>query len=268
MTQSIPNSSEISGRQVALVTGSRRGIGLGVAAEMAKAGFDIVLNATAPIEKAEDAIGVVEAHGSRVVYIQADISERKDRDYLISETKSRFGRLDILVNNAGVGPTVRNDILVATEESFDRLIAINLKGPYFLSQQAANWMIEQKSNHPDRSPIIINISSISVYTASPSRGDYCISKAGMAMMTALFAARLAEFGIGVFEIRPGIIATDLTEPVKDKYDTLIEEGLTPIRRWGKPQDVGQAVAAIAKGHFNFSTGEVFNIDGGYHLRVL
>ena len=255
-------------KPVALITGSRRGIGLGIAVEMAKAGFDIVLNATTPEHSAKEALKTVRADGSKATYIQADISKKEDRDYLISETKALFGRLDILVNNAGVAPLVRDDILVATEESFDRLISINLKGPYFLSQQAANWMIEQKNKHPDRTPVIINISSVSVYTASPSRGDYCISKAGMAMMTALFAARLAEYGIGVFEIRPGIVATDLTDPVKDRYDELIKSGITPIHRWGKPQDVGRAVVAIARGHFPFSTGEVFNVDGGFHLKIL
>ena len=268
MTQSESHHSKTHHKHVALITGSRRGIGLGVAVELAHAGFDVVLNASSPIGVAGEAMEKVETAGAQTAYIQADISQKEDREHLISRIKTRFGRLDILVNNAGVAPLVRDDILAATEESFDRLISINLKGPYFLTQLAANWMIEQKKEHPNRTPIIINISSISVYTASPSRGDYCISKAGMAMMTALFAARLAEYGIGVFEIRPGIIATDLTDPVKDRYDKLIRDGITPIRRWGKPQDVGQAVAAIARGHFSFSTGEVFNIDGGFHLKIL
>ena len=268
MTQSESHHSKTHHKHVALITGSRRGIGLGIAVELARAGLDVVLNATSPIDTAGEAIEKVQTSGSQAEYIQADISQKEDREYLISETRDRLGRLDTLVNNAGVAPLVRDDILVATEESFDRLISINLKGPYFLSQLAANWMIEQKNEHPRRSPNIINISSISAYTASPNRGDYCISKAGIAMMTALFAARLAEHGIGVYEIRPGIVATDLTAPVKDRYDKLIQDGITPIRRWGKPQDVGQAVAAIARGHFSFSTGEVFNIDGGFHLKML
>ncbi|RYG63670.1 3-ketoacyl-ACP reductase, partial [bacterium] len=173
---------------------------------------------------------------------------------------------DLLVNNAGVAPDVRADILEAGEESFDRLIAINLKGPYFLTQLVANQMIHQGKTEV-RSQIV-TITSMSVYTASVNRGDYCISKAGLGMLTTLFAARLAEHGIGVYEIRPGVIATDMTEGVKAKYDALIENGAWPIQRWGTPDDVGRAVAAIARGDFPFSTGEVFNVDGGFHLRTL
>ncbi|MBW1961198.1 MAG: 3-ketoacyl-ACP reductase [Deltaproteobacteria bacterium] len=255
-------------KPVALITGSRKGIGLGIALELASSGFDMVLNGSSSIDSAIDAMGKVKAAGARVRYIQTDISNSKDRDRLIAETQDSFGRLDILVNNAAVAPLVREDILKANEQSFDRLISINLKGPYFLTQLAANWMILQKKEDPNRDPKIINVSSISAYTASPLRGDYCISKAGISMMTALFAARLAEYGIGVFEIRPGIVATDMTAPVKDRYDPLIRKGLTPIRRWGQPADIGKAVAAIALGYFPFSTGEVFNIDGGFHLRIL
>lgn len=254
--------------EVALVTGSRRGIGLGVAVSLAREGFNVVLNGTSPAEAAGQAIQEVEAAGGRVKYVQADISSKTEREGLISETRTLFGRLDILVNNAGVGPEVRKDILEATEESFDRLISINLKGPYFLTQLAAKWMIQQKRDNPDVDPKIINISSMSAYTASTHRGEYCVSKAGISMMTKLFASRLAEYGIGVYEIRPGIIATDMTTPVKDRYDKLIAEGLTPIKRWGYPEDIGRAVSAIALGHFPFSTGEVFNIDGGFHLKIL
>lgn len=268
MTQKESNHPKTHQKAVALVTGSRRGIGLGIAIEMARAGLDLVLNASSPMDTAGEAIKKVKAAGAKTEYIQADISSTEDRNHLVCEVKNRFGRLDILVNNAGVAPLVREDILNATEESFDRLITINLKGPYFLTQLVVNWMIRQKKAYPDRNPKIINISSISAYTASPSRGDYCISKAGISMMTALFAARLAEHGIGVYEIRPGIIATDLTAPVKDQYDERISEGLTPIRRWGQPEDVGRAAAAITLGHFSFSTGEVFNIDGGFHLKIL
>ncbi|MBW2121385.1 MAG: 3-ketoacyl-ACP reductase, partial [Deltaproteobacteria bacterium] len=179
-----------------------------------------------------------------------------------------FGRLDILVNNAGVAPESRVDILEATEESFDRLIEVNLKGPYFLTQRVANWMIEQKREDKRRTPKIINISSVSAYTASPSRGEYCISKAGLSMTTALFAVRLAQYGIGVYEIRPGIMETDMTAPVREKYNRLISEGVTPIRRWGTPEDVARAVLAIARDYFPFSTGEVIDVDGGFHLRTL
>lgn len=254
--------------QVALITGSRRGIGFGIAKALAKEGINIVLNATSSPETAREAINKIKGSNNKIEYIQADISSEKDRDRLINETKTRFGRLDILINNAGVAPLVRDDILNASEESFDRLISINLKGPYFLTQKTASWMIEQKNAHPEREYKIINISSISTYTASPFRGDYCISKSGISMMTALYAARLAEYGIGVYEIRPGIIETDMTTAVKERYDTLIADGLTPIKRWGKPEDVGKAVVAIAKDLFPFSTGEVFSVDGGFHLRIL
>src|SRR6185295_10530926 len=170
-----------------------------------------------------------------------------------------------------VAPEVRADILDATEESFDRLIAVNVKGPYFLTQLVARWMIEQRKANVSSAgaPLrIVTISSISAYAASINRGDYCVSKAALSMITPLFAARLAEHGINVYEIRPGIIATDMTGPVKDKYDKLIAEGLTPIQRWGKPEDIGRAVAAIAQDLLPFSTGEVINVDGGFHLRTL
>ncbi len=254
--------------QVALVTGSRRGIGLGIAVELAKAGFNIVLNSTSKPAASEEAVNAIKTHNVDIGYIQADISSGGDRHRLVAEIKRRFGRLDILVNNAGVAPLVREDILIASEESFDRLIAINLKGPYFLTQQVANWMVEQKIAYPARNYKIINISSISAYTASPMRGEYCISKAGIAMMTALYASRLAEYEFGVYEIRPGIIETDMTAGVKVMYDKLIADGLSPIRRWGKPADIGRAVVAIVQNAFPFSTGEVFNIDGGFHLKIL
>jgi len=258
----------ISSKPVALITGSRRGIGLGIAEALAKSGFNTVLNATAPVDSARKALENVAAAGNRVVYVQADIAKSGARRYLVDETRARFGRLDVLVNNAGVAPLVRMDILEASEESFNRVIDINLKGPYFLTQHVAKWMIEQKERNPDVKPKIINISSISAYTASPLRGEYCLSKAGVSMMTALFAARLAQFGIGVYEIRPGIISTDMTAGVKGRYDALINQGLTPIRRWGNPEDVGRTAAAVALDYLPFSTGEVINVDGGFHLRTL
>ncbi len=174
----------------------------------------------------------------------------------------------MLVNNAGVAPANRADILEATEASFERVVSINLKGPYFLTQTVANWMIRQKESHPDRNFRIVNTSSISAYTSSPGRGEYCISKAGVSMMTKLYADRLAEYGVGVFEIRPGVIATDMTSVVRDKYDKLIAQGLTPIKRWGQPEDVAGAVGAIAEGRLDFSTGQVINVDGGFHLKRL
>jgi 3-oxoacyl-[acyl-carrier protein] reductase len=262
---------------VALITGASRGIGRGIALEVAKIGYDLVINYASNIaaarQTAADCVSAARAAGKtvRAEVCQADISSDADRRKLIQFTRERLGRLDLLVNNAGVAPKVRADILEASEESFDRLIAINLKGPYFLTQLAANWMIEQgRTGVPVVTfrPKIVTITSISAYAASVNRGDYCISKAALAMLTPLYAARLAEHGINVYEIRPGVVQTDMTGPVKEKYDKLIAEGLTPIQRWGTPEDVGKAVAAVAQDLLPFSTGEVINVDGGFHLRRL
>ena len=261
---------------VALITGASRGIGRGIALELAKLGHDLVINYAGNVEAARktaaDCIAAAQAGGKtiRPEVCQADISVGTDRAKLISFTREKFGRLDLLVNNAGVAPNVRADILEADEESFDRLIAINVKGPYFLTQLAAKWMIKlvQSPKSKVQSPKIITISSVSAYTASTNRGDYCVSKAALSMLTPLYASRLAEHGINVYEIRPGIIATDMTGAVKEKYEKLIADGLTPIKRWGTPEDIGRAVAAIATDAFPFSTGEVINVDGGFHLRRL
>ena len=264
---------------VALITGASRGIGRGIALALAELGHDLVVNfagnAAAAGTTATDCVARAQAAGRviRAEVCQADISLTADRSKLIDFTRTRFARLDLLVNNAGVAPNVRADILDAGEESFDRLIDVNVKGPYFLTQLAAKWMVEEvqssklKAQSPAR-PKIITISSISAYTASVNRGDYCVAKAALSMLTPLFATRLAEHGINVYEIRPGIIATDMTGPVKDKYDKLIADGLTPIPRWGTPEDIGKAVAAIAQDLLPFSTGEVINVDGGFHLRRL
>ena len=266
-----PQSDE---SRVALVTGASRGIGRGIAIELARAGFDLVINYATDKAAADEARGEALAASSRddtrIEICRADISEPADRELLLAFTREHFGRLNILVNNAGIAPRARVDLLEASEESFDQLIRVNLKGPYFLTQAAARWMIEQMQAHMYKAfaPAIINITSISAYTASPERGDYCLSKAGLAMMTKLFATRLAAEGINVYEVRPSIITTDMTAVVKAKYDKLIAEGLAPIKRWGTPEDIGRAVAAIANGSFPFSTGEVINVDGGFHLRRL
>jgi len=261
----------MSERPVSLVTGAGRGIGRGIAIELAKIGHAVVINYAGNASAAEECLSLVREAGGDGITLRADISVTEDRTRLLRETVSAYGRVDLLVNNAGVAPNVRADLLEAGEESFDRLININLKGPYFLTQIVARQMIEQEQR--SRAPLlgppqIVTISSISAYTASLNRGDYCVAKAGLGMMTALFAARLAEYGIRVFEIRPGVIATDMTDGVKEKYDTLIEQGAWPIKRWGEPSDVGRAVSAIARGDFPFSTGEVINVDGGFHLRTL
>ena len=262
-------------RPVAIVTGASRGIGKAIAKELASLDYELVVNyfdftpQGEPDESfAQQTQKEIENLGAQCKILRGDVSRTEDRTQLVDFTKSEFGRADLLVNNAGVAPIKRTDILEASEESFDRVMGINLKGPYFLTQLVANWMIQQKTQHPDRSFRIVNISSASAYASSPNRGEYCVSKAGVSMMTKLYADRLAEYGIGVFEIRPGIIATDMTSVVKDKYDKLIAEGVTPIKRWGRPEDVAKAVGAIAQGRLDFSTGEVINIDGGFHLRRL
>jgi NAD(P)-dependent dehydrogenase (short-subunit alcohol dehydrogenase family) len=248
----------------ALVTGASRGIGRGIALALAGAGFDVVVNYVGNATAAAEVAAEVEQKGARAAVVQADLALSADRERLVSEAYEAFGDIELLVNNAGVAPSVRADILEATEESFDRLVGINLKGPYFLTQLIANRMIAAGTRGR-----IVTISSMSAYTASVNRGDYCITKSGLSMLTKLYAARLAEHGINVYEVRPGIIATDMTGAVKEKYDHLIHEaGITPIRRWGTPDDVGRAVLAIATDLLPFSTGQVIDVDGGFHLRTL
>ena len=258
-------------RPVSLVTGAGRGIGRGVAIELAKLGHAVVVNYAGNAGAAEECLRLVREAGGDGITARADVSVSADRERLVQETLEAYGRIDLLVNNAGVAPSLRADLLEAGEESFDRLIAVNLKGPYFLTQIVARRMIEQAQRGDVNAfglPRIVTITSVSAYAASINRGDYCVAKAGLAMMTALYAARLAEYGVNVYELRPGVIATDMTEGVREKYDRMIEQGAWPIRRWGQPEDIGRAVAAIARGDFPYSTGEVINIDGGFHLRTL
>jgi NAD(P)-dependent dehydrogenase (short-subunit alcohol dehydrogenase family) len=259
---------------IALVTGASRGIGRGIAMALAHAGYSVAINFASNRGAAAECrqwcqAAAPAASGASFETFPGDISAATGREQLLNAVKNRFGWIDLLVNNAGVAPSERKDLLEATEESFDRLISINLRGPFFLTQAVANFWLAALAQHAARPrPKVITISSISAYTASINRGDYCISKAGLSMMTQLFAVRLAGEGIGVYESRPGVVATDMTGPVKEKYDRLIAEGLTPIARWGRPEDVGRAVVAIAQDHFPFSTGEVFNVDGGFHIRRL
>jgi 3-oxoacyl-[acyl-carrier protein] reductase len=260
---------------VALITGGSRGIGSGIARQLAQLGWDLLINYAANKSAAEQTasacmqIAQDSGRNIRVEICQADVGKTEDRSRLSKCAREKFGCLHLLVNNAGVAPEVRADILEATEESFDRLIRINVKGPYFLTQEIARWMIEQGAPPPEE-PLrkIVTVTSISAYTASINRGDYCMAKAALAMLTPLFASRLADHGINVYEIRPGVIATDMTAAVSKHYDALIEQGLTPIRRWGTPDDIGRAVAAIAADSLPFSTGEVINVDGGFHIRRL
>lgn len=253
---------------VALVTGAGRGIGRGAALALAERGWSVVINFRGNAEAAEDTLRAVEQAGGRGLLVQADISSATDRDRLIDDTLRHFGRLDALVNNAGMAPRQRVDLLELSEASYDEVMAVNLKGPFFLTQRAAKAMLTLIEARVMPRGVIINMGSISAYTSSVNRAEYCVSKAGMAMMTQLYADRLADHNINVYEIRPGIIDTDMTSVAKAKYDKLIAEGLTPIRRWGTPEDVGRAVAAIAEGAFPMSTGEVINVDGGFHLRRL
>jgi NAD(P)-dependent dehydrogenase (short-subunit alcohol dehydrogenase family) len=250
-------------RKAALVTGSTRGIGFGIAAALADNGFDIAINGRRDAAQVADAVNRLQAAGSKVKYYRADIADRPARAAMLLEIQQNFGRLDVLVNNAGVAPDPRADLLDATEESYDRLMAVNLKGPYFLTQAVARWMVRQRQAQGQSwRGCIINVSSVSATMASTDRGDYCIAKAGVAMTTKLWASRLAEFGIDVYEIRPGVVATDMTAAAKEKYDKLIAAGLTIESRWGTPQDIGRAALVLARGDLSYATGQILHIDGG------
>ncbi len=244
---------------VAVITGSSRGIGLGIAVELLKKDFTLVLSARKSSEEIEK---LKESYPERIFFFPCDISKTDDVLNLVSAVKEKFGTIDLLVNNAGVAPRERKDILEITKEDFDFVADINLKGTFFVTQKFSPLLIENGKGR------IVNISSMSAYTASVNRGEYCISKAGISMITKLFASRLAEYGISVLEIRPGIIETDMTSKVKEKYEKLVAEGITPIRRMGKPEDIGKCVAAIANGSFDFCTGTVIDCDGGFSVRSL
>lgn len=247
-------------QKVAIVTGGCRGIGLGIARALAADGCSLALTGRKPESDVSHVLDELREAGVAVAYFQSDVSDAADRKKLVSSVTEHFGKIDILVNNAGVAPKERLDILKATEESFDYVVDINLKGPYFLTQEVANAMIAD--DHENSGRCIINITSISSTVASPSRGEYCISKAGQSMSTNLFAVRLAEFGISVFEVRPGVIQTDMTAGATEKYDRLFEEGLALQPRWGQIDDVGKVVASFARGDFPYSTGTSVLVDGG------
>ncbi|NLG01241.1 MAG: 3-ketoacyl-ACP reductase [Lentisphaerae bacterium] len=255
--------------RVALVTGGARGIGLGISEALAREGYALAVCGTRSAEAAAPQLEAVRRHGGEILYVQADVSQTADRSRLLDAVRARFGALHVLVNNAGVAPRVRADLLEASEESFGRVMRINLQGPYFLTQAAARWMVEQRRADASFSGCIVNIGSVSAEVASISRGEYCVAKAGMAMMTRLFASRLGQDGVPVYEVRPGIIRSDMTGPVQAKYDALIADSdLLIQKRWGEPEDVGRAVAVLARGEFPYSTGQIVYVDGGLSVQRL
>ena len=248
--------------RTAFVTGGSRGIGLGIAQALAADGWRLAINGMRSESDVSDALDSLRLASPHVIYCRGDISLAADRAACLDRIDGEFGGLNLLVNNAGIAPRVRADILEATEQSFDEIFNVNLKGPYFLTQAVARWMIVQRQADAAFDGCVVNISSISAEIASINRGDYCMARAGTSMATKLWAVRLAEYGIRVYEIRPGVIATDMTAGVKEKYDRMIAEGLTFEPRWGRPEDIGRAVAALARGEFPYATGQVVNIDGG------
>ncbi len=255
-------------KKIALITGGSRGIGLGIAKSLAQTGFDLAINGVRDEEDVADPLEELRQLGSKVIYCQGDVGDATARDQIMDKIKGHFGRLNVLVNNAGVAPKERKDILETTAESFDFVLRTNLTSSFFLSQSAANWMIAQHASDSGFEAAIINISSISATVVSTNRGEYCIAKAGMSMVTQLFAARLGEYNIPVYEVRPGVVATDMTAKVTEKYDRLIADGLCVLPRWGTPEDVGKAVAVLTTGSFPYTTGQVIMVDGGMNIARL
>jgi NAD(P)-dependent dehydrogenase (short-subunit alcohol dehydrogenase family) len=247
---------------VALITGGSRGIGFGIAQALAAEGWRLAINGMRPESDVQEALQQLRKSSPDVIYCRGDISNAEQRAHCLDQIDGHFGKLNLLVNNAGIAPPRRDDILEATEESFDKVFAVNLKGPYFLTQAVARWMIVQHQADAAFDGCIVNISSVSAELASVNRGDYCLARAGTSMATKLWAVRLAEFGIRVYEIRPGIVATDMTAGVKEKYDRMIAEGQMLEPRWGQPDDIGRAVAMLARGDLPYATGQVLRLDGG------
>jgi len=254
--------------RVALITGGSRGIGFGIALELAKARFNLVINGVRDQKFVQPVLDGLKMFGIEVVYAQGNVALKEDRQKIFDTVISKFGHLNVLVNNAGIAPRERRDILKATEDIYDEVLETNLKGPYFLTQLFANHMVQQKKENTDFSCCIINVSSVSATVASVNRGEYCISKAGIAMATKLWAARLGEFNIPVYEIQPGVIRTDMTSAVTEKYDKLFEAGLAVQKRWGLPEDIGKVAAAMATGMMPYSTGQVVMVDGGMTIQRL
>ena len=254
--------------KIAFITGGTRGIGFGVALALGRAGFDLAVNGMRNEGEVTDALEELRNLGVNVAYFQGNVAVREDRQAMLDKILSHFGSVNVLVNNAGIAPRERADILHAKEDIWDEVMEINLKGPYFLTQLFANYFVEKKLENPLFEASIINISSISAFVASINRGEYCISKAGIAMATKLWATRLGEYDIPVYEIQPGIIKTDMTAGVVEKYDKLFQEGITLQRRWGLPDDVGKVAAMLAQGDMPYATGQAIKVDGGLHIQRL
>lgn len=253
--------------KTAIVTGGGRGIGYAIAYQLGKDGYNIVIMGRSPQENYQKNLDVLAKEGIEYLYVQGGIQNADDRQKLVDEALAKFGRIDVLVNNAGVAPNVRNDLLDMTEDSFDRVVGINTKGTMFMTQIVAKQMIKQETKGKKRGTIV-NISSCSAVVSSTNRGEYCVSKAGISMLTTLYADRLASEGILVHEVRPGVIDTDMTSKVKEKYDALIESGIFPIKRWGKPEDIAGAVSALCSDKFLYTTGNYIDVDGGFHIQRL
>ncbi len=255
-------------RRVAVITGGARGIGLGIARELAAAGWNLMLNGVRPADQVQEVLSELSQHQVTVAYCQGDIGNSDDRQRLVQATLAEFGEVTALINNAGITSPGRKDLLEADEDSFDRVIDVNLKGPYFLTQLFAREMVRQYEADNSFRGSVVFVSSISGEFVSTNRGDYCLTKAALGMATKLWAARLADYGIDVFEVRPGVIRSDMTAGVEDKYNRLISEGLTLQRRWGETQDVGKAVRTLVSGEIPYATGQVLKIDGGMTIRTM
>jgi 3-oxoacyl-[acyl-carrier protein] reductase len=251
--------------RTALITGGTRGIGLGIARALARERWDLALGGIRPEADVTDVLEELRGEGGAVHYLRGDLARAEDRARVIADLRQRFGVVNALVNNAGRAPRVRADLLEATEESFEEVLRTNLQGPYFLTQAIARDQVERRRTNPSFDAALVFVTSVSAELASPNRGEYCVSKAGLSMAARLFALRLAEHGIPVYEVRPGIVATDMTAGVRETYDRRIADGLVPARRWGQPDDVGRVVAGLVRGDLPYATGTVINVDGGLSI---
>lgn len=254
-------------KKTAIVTGGSRGIGYAISTQLGLDGYNIVIMSSNTEDRYRENLDKLKEKGIEYLYVQGDIAKQEDRQHCVEEAVAKFGGIDVLVNNAGVGPLVRSDLLEMTEESFDRVVGINTKGNMFMTQTVAKQMLKQEVKGRKRG-VIVNISSCSAVVSSTSRGEYCVSKAGVSMLTTLYADRLADDQIFVYEVRPGVIYTDMTSSVREKYNKLIEDGVFPIKRWGMPEDIAGAVSAFCSDKFLYTTGNYIDVDGGFHIMRL